>query len=391
MSENKNSDTISGKINDTMSGTLGGTFIGSITGTISGTMGDVAAVRAATCYSVATLGFESPERRAIRGVLGLSEQGEPIFRPFVEAPNHNPNHNPHLLVVNADNPDALRLGMSLKHSGRHRKVTAVFVSRAAEVPAARYMIRRPILAADLIALLEQVAIEELGYVPLDGVGTEDRLIVLTTEEAVAAVVAGVATAVAAAAAAPAVTVAPALGEAPAVPATPAVTAPSTPPETPAAAMPSAAPAVPVAITTSAAVSPSSALVIDGSLPVRIRMRKVLAPVVSRVDFAGNGAQALERIESQRYSLIFLDADLPGQDAYGICRRIRNHPLQQRTPVVLLTSRSAPTDRVKGRDAGCDTYLVKPVRELVLLQVAAQLMGTTGERRSAPLMAGALAL
>jgi len=389
MSENKNSDTISGKINDTMSGTLGGTFIGTITGTISGTMGDVAAVRAATCYSVATLGFDSPERRAIRGVLGLSEQGEPIFRPFVEA--SNPNPNPHILVVNADNPEALRLGMSLKHSVRHRKVAAVFVSRAAEVPGARYMMRRPIFAADLLALLEQVAIEELGYVPLDGAGTEDRLIVLSTEEAVAAVVAGVAAAVAAAAAAPAVAVAPALGEAPAVPATPAVTAPSTPPETPAAAMPSAAPAVPVAITTSAAVSPSSALVIDGSLPVRIRMRKVLAPVVSRVDFAGNGAQALERIESQRYSLIFLDADLPGQDAYGICRRIRNHPLQQRTPVVLLTSRSAPTDRVKGRDAGCDTYLVKPVRELVLLQVAAQLMGTTGERRSAPLMAGALAL
>jgi twitching motility two-component system response regulator PilG len=147
---------------------------------------------------------------------------------------------------------------------------------------------------------------------------------------------------------------------------------------------------PLATTTSAAVAQSAALVIDGSLPVRIRMRKVLAPVVSRVDFAGSGAQALERIESQPYSLIFLDADLPGQDAYGICRRIRNHPLQQRTPVVLLTSRSVPSDRMKGKDAGCDTYLIKPVRELVLLQVAAQLMGTTGERRSAPLITGALA-
>jgi twitching motility two-component system response regulator PilG len=120
------------------------------------------------------------------------------------------------------------------------------------------------------------------------------------------------------------------------------------------------------------------------------MRKVLAPVVSRVDFAGNGAQALEQIETHSYSLIFLDADLPGQDAYGICRRIRNHPLQHRTPVVMLTSRSVQADRVKGRDAGCDTYLIKPVREVVLLQVAAQLMGTTGERRSAGLMTGALA-
>jgi twitching motility two-component system response regulator PilG len=124
--------------------------------------------------------------------------------------------------------------------------------------------------------------------------------------------------------------------------------------------------------------------------MRIRMRNALAPVVSRVDFAGSGAQALERIESQHYSLIFLDADLPGQDAYGICRRIRNHPLQRRTPVVLLTSGSVPADRVKGRDAGCDTYLVKPVREVVLLQIVAQFVGTTGERGSAPLASGALA-
>jgi CheY-like chemotaxis protein len=377
MSEDLSNDTIGGALTGTITGTLSGT----ISGTLSGTMSDLAAVRTASCYSVATLGFESPERRAIRGVLGLSEQAEPIFRPFVE----KTDQNPHIVVVNADNPDSLRLGMGLKHSSRHRKVAAVFVSRAAEVAGARYMMRRPIFAADLLALLEEVAVEVHGYVRLDGAGPQDRLIVLSTEEAVAAVVAGAA---AAASTPPPVVVAPTVDDVPTVnEATATYELPIVPQEAAEPAPPAAAPA---AATTSAAVAQSAALVIDGSLPVRIRMRKVLAPVVSRVDFAGSGAQALERIESQPYSLIFLDADLPGQDAYGICRRIRNHPLQQRTPVVLLTSRSVPSDRMKGKDAGCDTYLIKPVRELVLLQVAAQLMGTTGERRSAPLMTGALA-
>jgi hypothetical protein len=149
---------------------------------------DIAAVRAASCYSVATVGFESRERRAIRGVLALSEQGEPIFRPFVEAPNQNP----HVVVVNADDPNSLRLGMRLQQTGRHGKVVAVFVSRAAEVAGARYVICRPVLAADLLALLEQVAIEELGYEPLEKAGVQDRLIVLSAEEGVTAVMAVVA-------------------------------------------------------------------------------------------------------------------------------------------------------------------------------------------------------
>src|SRR5689334_15763567 len=100
-----------------------------------GSMSDTAVRRVAGIYSVATLGFASPERRAIRGVLGLTEQGAPIFRPYVEASNENPD----IVVVNADDPDALRLGMGLKHSARHRRVTAIFVTRESDVMGARYM------------------------------------------------------------------------------------------------------------------------------------------------------------------------------------------------------------------------------------------------------------
>jgi CheY-like chemotaxis protein len=358
----------------------------------SGATSSIAVVKAARAYSVATLGFESPERRALRGVLALSEQGEPIFRPFVEAPGKNPD----AVIVNADEPNALRNAMSLKQSGRLRNVVPVFVSRAPEVAGARYLLTRPILPAQLLTLLEQVVIEEHGYVPLDTTDAQDRLIVLSTEEAVAAVMAAAARVAARAPALAAVAVAPVATVASTVAVAPVAAVASAAAVAPVAAVASAAApapdeaAAPVAAAAPAADTPTSALVIDGSLAMRIRMRNALAPVVSRVDFAGSGAQALERIESQHYSLIFLDADLPGQDAYGICRRIRNHPLQRRTPVVLLTSGSVPADRVKGRDAGCDTYLVKPVREVVLLQIVAQFVGTTGERGSAPLASGALA-
>lgn len=139
----------------------------------------------ASTYSVATLGFESPERRALRGVLALSEQGEPIFRPFVAAPDETPD----IVIVNADEPDALRLAMKLRQSGRHRNVVPVFVSRAPELDGARYLLSRPIFPAQLLSLLEQVVVEEHGYMPLGPAGLENRLIVLSAEEAVASVIA----------------------------------------------------------------------------------------------------------------------------------------------------------------------------------------------------------
>ena len=151
-------------------------------------MGMSSESRTANAYSVATLGFESPERRALRGVLALSEQGEPIFRPFIEATDKNPD----VVIVNADVPDALRLALRLKRSGQQRNVVPVFVSRAPELAGARYLLCRPIFPAQLLTLLEQVVVEEHGYVPLDAVTPEDRLIVLSAEEAVAVVMAAAA-------------------------------------------------------------------------------------------------------------------------------------------------------------------------------------------------------
>ena len=96
-------------------------------------MGIISESRSAHACSVATVGFESPERRALRGVLALSEQGEPIFRPFVEAVDKSPD----VIIVNADAPDALRLAMRLKRSAGQHPVP-VFVSRAPELAGARY-------------------------------------------------------------------------------------------------------------------------------------------------------------------------------------------------------------------------------------------------------------
>lgn len=65
-----------------------------------------------------------------------------------------------------------------------------------------------------------------------------------------------------------------------------------------------------------------------------------------------------------YDVIILDIELPGMDGIEICRRLRAEG--RSTPIIMLTSRSAQDDIVKGLDYGADDYLRKPCdyRELV---------------------------
>ena len=112
----------------------------------------------------------------------------------------------------------------------------------------------------------------------------------------------------------------------------------------------------------------TALVVDDSLPVRIQMGLALRKFATHVDFAETGAKALEYIETDHYDIIFLDVILPDADGYELCKRIKTDGDRKSTPVIMLTSNSAPADHVKGLLAGCDTYLVKPVNGEVFREV-----------------------
>ncbi len=104
----------------------------------------------------------------------------------------------------------------------------------------------------------------------------------------------------------------------------------------------------------------SALVVDDSLPIRKQMEVELKLFETKADFAETGERALEMVNQELYDIIFLDIVLPGIDGYQVCKEIKKDPTKKRTPVIMLTSKSSPFDRVKGSLAGCDTYLTKPL-------------------------------
>lgn len=106
----------------------------------------------------------------------------------------------------------------------------------------------------------------------------------------------------------------------------------------------------------------TALVVDDSSTIRKHVELELKLLGIQTEFAESGEQAFELLSKKNYDIIFLDVILPGIDGYQICKTIKKDKTKKKTPVIMLTSKSSPFDRVKGALAGCDTYLTKPVTQ-----------------------------
>ena len=65
-------------------------------------------------------------------------------------------------------------------------------------------------------------------------------------------------------------------------------------------------------------------------------------------------------------MILLDLMLPGMNGVEICRRLRRENKTRRTPIIMLTAKTAEAERVAGLDVGADDYIGKPfsVKELL---------------------------
>lgn len=103
-----------------------------------------------------------------------------------------------------------------------------------------------------------------------------------------------------------------------------------------------------------------ALVVDDSPTVRKQLVLELGSFNIQVDTAETGEQGLEMLQKTRYDIIFLDVVMPGADGYQVCKTIRRNQDTKSTPIVMLTSKSSPFDKVRGSLAGCSSYLTKPV-------------------------------
>ncbi|MET0295593.1 MAG: response regulator [Phenylobacterium sp.] len=110
------------------------------------------------------------------------------------------------------------------------------------------------------------------------------------------------------------------------------------------------------------------IVVDDDDRIRALIKQYLDREGFRVTTAAGGAAARKLMETLDFDLAVFDVMMPGEDGYSLTRWLRDRSGPSgRTPVLMLTARGLPEDRIEGLKTGADDYLPKPFEpeELVL--------------------------
>ena len=109
------------------------------------------------------------------------------------------------------------------------------------------------------------------------------------------------------------------------------------------------------------------LIVDDEKDLRALVDFNLKQAGYRTAQAESGAEALAKARQLVPQLILLDLNLPDVAGTDVCRLLKSDPATHGIPILMLTARSAESDRIRGLELGADDYVVKPfsVRELVL--------------------------
>ncbi len=109
--------------------------------------------------------------------------------------------------------------------------------------------------------------------------------------------------------------------------------------------------------------PEHILIVDDDAEIRSLLVDYLEKNGYRASAVADGRMLNQFLAQRRVDLIVLDLMLPGEDGLDICRRLR---AQSSIPIIMLTARGDPTDRIVGLEMGADDYLPKPFNPRELL-------------------------
>jgi two-component system phosphate regulon response regulator OmpR len=126
------------------------------------------------------------------------------------------------------------------------------------------------------------------------------------------------------------------------------------------------------------------LVVDDEAELRGLLQRYLTDQGMSVRAAADGKEMDRLMQRETFDMLVLDIMLPGEDGLAICRRLRAQG--ETLPIIMLTARGEPVDRIVGLEMGADDYLPKPFNPR---ELAARIQATL--RRQAMAEAGGVSI
>ena len=112
------------------------------------------------------------------------------------------------------------------------------------------------------------------------------------------------------------------------------------------------------------------LVVDDHAPTRSLIRTVLEAEKGstfEVVEAATGTDCLKTMDKEGpFDLVLLDVNLPDMEGYAVCKALRH--VDRQVPIVFVTARGDLKHYAAGREAGGDSYLVKPIARAALRSI-----------------------
>ena len=119
------------------------------------------------------------------------------------------------------------------------------------------------------------------------------------------------------------------------------------------------------------------LLIDDSLTERTIIAAWLQKSGHSVLEAENAETGLALTVQQKPDLVLMDVIMPGKNGFEATRAIRRDPLTSKIPVIIISSKSQPSDLAWGKRQGATDYLAKPFSAALLQQAVDRALSSEG--------------
>ncbi len=123
-----------------------------------------------------------------------------------------------------------------------------------------------------------------------------------------------------------------------------------------------------------------ALIVDDDAPIRELLCGYLARFNIEAVGVDDGEGMRQALAGERFDLVVLDLMLPGEDGLSLCRWLR---AESDIPILMLTARCEPADRIIGLELGADDYMAKPFEPRELVARIQSILRRVRDGRDAP--------